>query len=158
METHVKIIFLIAALSAQQGDLEPHNEPSIITALAGTWQCSGKFVRSGRPIASAIRIELGGPARTLLVRHDDRAPNDYHALELWSFGGGTGRATIADGTDMRWFDLVATSTTVTLDRKDAKGAVESFAYKLVDDHLAVEWRHRDATGALVVGDTLDCSR
>lgn len=69
--------------SAAVGPLAPAMQS--LSFFEGRWNCAGKFVRNGKPIAStqAFTVELAG--NWLAMRHDDTHPDIFHALELWGY-------------------------------------------------------------------------
>lgn len=85
----VPSLFLSCAAHAQSA--APNSAPGLNPALepftyfVGHWDCEGEFVAVKKPIAAQITIasDLGGSA--LSFRWDDKPPNRFHALELWSF-------------------------------------------------------------------------
>lgn len=123
----------------------------------GRFECTGRFVRSGRPMAASIEIRRGNDPETFVVTHDDRAPGTYHATELWWLGPDGGRAAIADASGMRSFDVTTGENILALARSDQAGPIERFTYRLAGGGLGVEWWHRDSGGVMSLGDTLSCS-
>ncbi|WP_394830154.1 DoxX family protein [Pendulispora rubella] len=63
--------------------------------FAGDWSCAGQFA-SGRPIESDVHFERTLNGGGLLLRHDDRPPNQYHAVAQWLSGTPTWTATVHD--------------------------------------------------------------
>ena len=82
-------LFLSCAADAQSS--APNSPPGLnsglesFTYFVGHWNCDGEFVAVKKPIAAQIAVasDLGGSA--LSFRWDDKPPNRFHALELWSF-------------------------------------------------------------------------
>jgi hypothetical protein len=72
----------LAAQSASQ-EFKPELEP--LAYFRGAWSCEGHFFQGNRSIAADMTYtsELGGT--WLMHRHDDRPPNQFHALELWGY-------------------------------------------------------------------------
>ena len=152
------MLFVAAVLTVPQTPLSSGGPTELQDAIVGRWTCSGRFVRSGRPIASTIEIKASGVDGTLLVHHVDRPPDNYRSIELWSPGDVKGQATIADKSGMRWFNVSRLAGALVLDRSDTAGPIERFAYTIVGGNLKVDWSHRDRAGLLVAGDTLLCSQ
>jgi hypothetical protein len=58
--------------------------------FTGHWHCTGAFA-SGKPIASSATFTPDLENHWLQYRHDDEAPNRYHALSLWGIDTHTNR-------------------------------------------------------------------
>jgi hypothetical protein len=58
--------------------------------MTGNWSCSGTFKASGKPISSDLRIEPILQNAWLSLAQDDRPPNQYHALALWTWSSDAG--------------------------------------------------------------------
>jgi hypothetical protein len=92
-------LLLAAIVLASPGSATPYSPPvagSVPTAaaadslkplhfFAGRWACAGEFPRTGRHIASEERFAPDLMGRWLVMRHDDRPPFAYHALEAWGY-------------------------------------------------------------------------
>jgi hypothetical protein len=142
----------LASVVAQQAPA------AVPAALVGRWDCAGRFVRSGKPIAATVMVSAGENPDTLLITHRDKPPTSYRADELWVLGAGA-RAAIADASGMRWFDVDVAPGKVVLARGDDKGPVEKFVYTLDGNAaLTIDWWHRGAAAELVPGDTITCRR
>lgn len=131
--------------------------------LVGRWTCDGYFVKSGKKIASLVEISRDAPSRALIVRHDDSAPNVYHALELWTSTAGAApfRAAIANESGMRWYvsagwigDRLAWS------RPDGANPEEQFIYILdpAAGTFQIDWLIARNGGTPTLGDRLTCRR
>ncbi len=132
-------------------------------AMAGGWTCDGYFVKSGKKIASALDIRRDAASRALIVRHDDSAPNIYHALEIWTSTKGAPpfRAAIANEGGMRWYVSAGwIGDTLTWSRPDATKPEEQFAYTLdrVAGTLRIDWLIARDGAAPTLGDRLTCRR
>jgi hypothetical protein len=64
---------------ALKAELQP------LSYFVGEWNCEGEFVASKKPIAAHITIAPDLDGSWLSFRWDDKAPNRFHALELWGF-------------------------------------------------------------------------
>jgi len=53
--------------------------------LNGHWACRGKFVRSGKEIASDLVFENALDNSWVLLHQDDKPPFNYHALYEWGW-------------------------------------------------------------------------
>jgi hypothetical protein len=128
----------------------------------GAWHCDGVFPSNGRKISSALTFVWYGKTGSLVKQHDDEAPNEYHAIELWaasskggfqnmiadSFGGV--RVFVSSG----WADEALTWV------NDADQTIkEKFTYSKVNgDAMRVDWAVSRNGAPFVIGDTLTCSR
>ena len=147
---------MVTAAAAEPGPAQG------LAGFAGAWRCEGRFISNGASIASTLTFDWSEAAQALVVRHDDRPPNAYHAVELWSFDKGGGlSATIADGfsgvrrlVSPGWEGDVLTWTRL----QDGRPA-ERFAYRRQGPgKMLVEWSvSRDGT-TFRLGDTLNCER
>jgi hypothetical protein len=166
-ELVVRAIFLLAASAiAVPAQASSNHDAPLLTdgfkALEGEWQCDGHFISSGKPLS---QISFRADARTaaLIVRHDDRPPGQYHALELWTAGNPRQgfRATLVDafgGT--RWFQSPGwDGATLVWTRYDNGKPAEQFAYEIPKPgRLKIDWSVSRENGPMVLGDTLDCAR
>ena len=131
--------------------------------LEGQWSCKGHFISSGKPISSQLKFERDAGTGALIVRHDDRAPGRYHALELWSSGNAQEgmRAAIADAhSGMRWFDSAGwDGSTLTWTRRENDREVEQFAYRMnPGGSLSVDWSVSRGDSPIALGDTITCAK
>src|SRR4029077_3165825 len=85
----ISLIALIAmtVVLSMTGKTDSPLKPAL-SALAyfqGDWSCDGHFFKRDRKIAAdmTFRPDLNGA--WLLLRHDDRPPNQFHAMEFWGF-------------------------------------------------------------------------
>jgi hypothetical protein len=51
----------------------------------GSWECAGKFIRSGAAIEAHQSFEPILDGAFLLFRHDDKPPRKYHAWAEWGW-------------------------------------------------------------------------
>lgn len=74
--------------------------------LVGAWDCAGRFVPSGKPIASTIRFNFDVGGKVLVKHHDDKPPKGYHAIEDWvaKRDGGYAAAIVDGYSGVREFD------------------------------------------------------
>jgi hypothetical protein len=130
--------------------------------LIGRWSCAGAFVTSGKPIASSIAFARDPSTGALIVRHDDTAPNVYHALEIWTAGQGATpfRAAIANSGGMRWFASEGWSgDRIAWSRSEHGAPQERFVYALAPGGgLRVEWWIARGATPFALGDRLQCRR
>jgi hypothetical protein len=64
---------------ALKAELQP------LSFFVGQWNCEGEFAASKKPIAAHIAITTDLDGSWLAFRWDDKAPNRFHALEMWGF-------------------------------------------------------------------------
>lgn len=152
-----------ATASASFATAEAQSNPGNFQSLEGNWNCNGHFIASGKPISSELRFERDAETDTLIVKHDDRSPGRYHALELWSPGSAQQgmRASIADAYNgMRWFESAGwDGVTLTWTRRESDRDVEQFAYRLnATGSLSVDWSARRGDSPMALGDTITCVR
>src|SRR5580698_9308139 len=111
--------------------------------FVGNWSCKGNLTPNGAPMAADMSIQPDARSGALIVRHDDAAPNTYHALEIWMINktGSGARAAISDKySAMRWFESPGwAGSTLTWTRLDNGIAAEQFAYQFKGENLKVEW-------------------
>jgi len=151
----------VAAHSAAAPNPAAGTDP--FKALEGRWQCDGYFVASGKPLSSDLDFSIDPPSGALIVRHDDRPPGAYHALELWSAANARGgfRATIADSYDgSRWFESAGWDGPALIwTRFEGGKAAEQFAYRIIAPNaLQVDWSVSRGNAPLALGDRLNCAR
>lgn len=137
----------------------PNSSP--LRYFVGKWDCNGKFASNGKLISATIIFDWSEATETLLVRHDDRIPSVYHAIEMWGPSkSGELRNSIADAySGIRWFtsDGVAESR-LSWTRKES-GSVERFTYIQKDENtMQVDWLVAKTGGHMVLGDSLICVR
>lgn len=130
--------------------------------LEGEWRCEGHFVSSGKKLSSVIGIHMDAATGALVVRHDDRAPGVYHALEIWAANGGRSgfSAAIDDQhSGMRWLQSPGwQGTSLVWTRYEDGNAAEQFAYRILPSGLLnVDWS-TSADGPMSLGDTLTCTK
>jgi hypothetical protein len=81
------------AILAMPGQPQPKLKPELIslTFFQGVWSCDGKFSKDDRKISSDMTFQPDLEGAWIMVRHDDRPPNRFHAVEFWGFDKTTGR-------------------------------------------------------------------
>ena len=131
--------------------------------LEGRWRCSGHLIATGKPLSSEISFRKDLETGALVVRHDDLAPGQYHALELWTPGTAhqTFRATIADSYNgSRWFSSPGWSGRILVwTRYDHQQPAEQFAYEMEGPGaLKIDWSVARDKAPMTLGDTLRCTR
>lgn len=155
---------LLAFLSAPAfaADPPPSGDPlASFRPLAGSWECHGRFARSGAPIGARLTIAIDEATQSLSLRHDDLPPNAYHAVELWGPASGGGyRAAIADmSSGVRWLTSPGwRDGTLEWERQEGGRPTERFRYTLAGGHgFRVEWFVVDPSGRAILGDGIDCA-
>jgi hypothetical protein len=139
-------------------DAQPSMEP--FRALLGTWQCSGSFAASGKPIAAHISVEEDRPTQSFIVRHDDLPPNAFHDLEVWGPAGSAYRASIADQySGIRWLTSAGWQAGVLDWTRQENGApAERFRYSnATGQGFDLQW-FVFKNGEAHLGDSLSCHR
>lgn len=135
----------------------PSGDP--FAGYSGAWACEGRFVDSGRTVASEVAFESVAPG--LMVKlHRDLPPGQYLSRELWaSAPGGKFSSAIASRGGLRVFDSSGPADgSLTWHRAEQEtGREERFVYALADDRLTIEW-WRSREGELRLGDRLECRR
>ena len=131
--------------------------------FVGHWNCAGRFIANGTEIKSTVTFAYDEATATLMVHHDDLAPNTYHAVELWgpSKAGNEYRNSRGDAySGIRWFTSPGfVGDGLSWTRSDPGGApVERFIYVRKGSSMSIEWWIAKPGAALVLGDTLDCRR
>lgn len=156
------IMSVLAGLAAAQGQPMSALAPDGFDPLIGGWACAGYFVGSGRRIESALAFTRDAGTGALVVRHDDSAPNVYHALEVWTSTRGAApfRAAVANDGGMRWFHAAGwTDGTLTWSRPEEGPPVEQFAYSLQPGgQLQVDWLIARNGAPITLGDRLTCRK
>jgi hypothetical protein len=56
-----------------------------LSFFAGQWNCDGHFTSNNQPISATISASLDLQDSWLSFRWDDKAPSQFHALEMWGF-------------------------------------------------------------------------
>jgi len=56
-----------------------------LSFFEGSWDCNGKFLKNDKKISSDMTFRPDLEGSWLMLRHDDRAPNQFHAVEFWGF-------------------------------------------------------------------------
>lgn len=156
--------FMFAALlsAAVMGEESPAPAVDGFDRLIGEWACDGYFVESGRRIVSALTFTRDATTGALIVRHDDSAPNVYHAMEVWTSTRGIApfRAAVANNGGMRWFHATGwVDGMLTWSRPEGGEPAEQFAYSFQPDgRLQVDWMIARNGAPLTLGDRLSCTK
>jgi hypothetical protein len=130
--------------------------------FTGHWDCAGHFA-NGAAIKSTIAFAWQESTQTLHVQHDDLAPNQYHAVEMWgqSKAAMDYRSTIGDSfSGIRWLTSPGwVGDSLSWTRLDKSRPAERFTYtRKSESHMTVQWFAAKSGGELALGDTLDCTR
>jgi len=132
--------------------------------FSGHWDCAGHFAANRTVIKSTIAFVWQESTQTLHVQHDDLAPNQYHAIEMWGPSKATKeyRSAIGDAySGIRWLTSPGwngDSLSWTRSDKDNKPA-ERFTYvRKSASEMTVEWFVAKPGGEFVLGDSLHCAR
>ena len=155
---------LCAVAAVAGGALVRHAAPPAVPGdeldyVAGTWSCAGTFARTGAPIEAELRAERSLDGRWLVVHHDDRPPNRYHALAEWSHGDAGWVASMQDSSGgSRSFRSAGWQGGTLIWEGEAGAADQRFLYHRRDDAtLEIGYDTRDPAGWQRV-DTLTCRR
>ena len=131
--------------------------------FVGHWDCAGHFAANGAVIKSVIAFAWQESTQTLHIQHDDLAPNQYHAVEMWgaSKAGKDYRSTIGDSNSgIRWLTSPGWSgDSLSWTRSDKNKPAERFTYtRKSESQMTVQWLVAKSSGEFVLGDSLDCIR
>lgn len=129
--------------------------------FGGHWDCAGHFAANGASIKSTIAFAWQESTQTLHVQHDDLAPNQYHAVELWGPAAKEYRNTIGDAySGIRWLTSPGWSgDSLAWTRLDKDKPAERFTdVRKSASQMTVEWFVAKPSGQFVLGDSLDCTR
>ena len=130
----------------------------------GRWNCTGKFVKSGKAINSNEMFTADLDGHWLAMRPDDQPPYTFHALELWGYEKDAKQfngyffdnfSGIRHFTSPGWADnrLVWTDTAST------NGITDRFVFERKDATVyEVTYAMRRDGRTWTVGDTLMCQR
>jgi hypothetical protein len=138
----------------------PADDMAPFRVLVGPWTCAGTFASNGKPIAATVTVVWDEPTASIMVRHDDLAPNRFHALEVWGKAKDGGfRASIADAySGVRWLTSPGwTGGALDWTRAEGGAPVERFRYSDVSAQgFEVEWFVFGKDGQPRLGDSLRC--
>ena len=131
--------------------------------FSGHWDCAGHFASNGAAIKSTIAFAWQESTQTLHVQHDDLAPNQYHAVEIWGPAKAAKeyRSTIGDSySGIRWLTSPGwAGDSLSWTRVEKNKPVERFTYSRKGaSEMTVEWFVAKPSGEFVLGDSLDCTR
>jgi hypothetical protein len=151
-------VLALASLAGAAG-AQAQTAAASLRVFEGRWDCTGAFA-SGKPTAAILSASWDAPAQALVLRHDDKPPGGFHALELWGAHGAAGfRASISDAySGIRWLDSPGwADDRLTWTRTEAGRPAEQFVFSRPrDGTFTVEWSPANKAGVLVPGDTLTC--
>jgi hypothetical protein len=140
-----------------QAPLEP------LAFFVGSWECAGEFTASKKPVAAHLGVSADLEGAWLSLRWDDRAPGQFHALELWGFDAAAKRFVnlIFDnfGGVRRFSSPGWGGSSLVWTAEAASGAVpgERFVFeRKTDRQLTVTWQVRKLGADWTTGDQLTC--
>lgn len=84
------VLSCLACLLSGQTASTPISRLVELNYFLGSWDCAGKFTRSGAAIEAHLEFEPILNRSFLLFRHDDKPPHGYHAWAEWGWDA-TGR-------------------------------------------------------------------
>jgi hypothetical protein len=154
-------VLAVFAAAAPLRAAEPGASP--FEYFSGHWDCAGHFAANGVVIKSSIAFAWQESTQTLHVQHDDLAPNQYHAVEIWgpSKAAKDYRSTIGDSNSgIRWLTSPGwAGDSLSWTRSDKGKPAERFTYtRKSESQMTVEWFLAKPSGEFVLGDSLICSR
>lgn len=92
LHTLAALSLALLAFVAVRAKTPPQSAPtSAATAIqplayfAGNWNCDGHFTSNNQPISATITAKTDLYDSWLSFRWDDKAPSQFHALEMWGF-------------------------------------------------------------------------
>jgi len=138
---------------------EPAADGDGLVYFVGAWQCAGAFA-NGRPIEADLRVDRALDGGWLVIHHDDRPPNKYHALLEWHAGATGWVASVQDSSGgLRSFRSTGwDGAQLVWDRSDAAVADQRLAYHRLDPgRFEVSYAVRARDGWQTV-DRLTCTR
>src|SRR5437016_7895665 len=130
--------------------------------MKGNWTCSGTFPRTGRAITTDVHLESTLQDRWLLLRQDDRPPNQFHALTFWGWSDKqqrfTARLLDSGGGDRLFTSPGWDANILTWSQESAEpAAAQRFVFVRKGETFGYHFDLlRDGAWATV--DTLDCTR
>jgi hypothetical protein len=168
MKTSLIAAVAMSVVLSMNGQTDSPLKPALssLAYFQGGWSCDGHFFKVDRKISADLTFRSDLNGAWLVLRHDDRPPNQFHAMEFWGFDEAAKQyvAVITDsGGGLRWF----TSPGWTEDRLVWTGDNLSFRQNATQRFTFVKKNAREfvMTYAAVRGegewtsvDTLTCSR
>jgi hypothetical protein len=131
--------------------------------FGGNWSCHGEFPGNGRTIASAERFTPELLGHWLTMRHVDRPPFGFQAVEMWRYDAASKRFdnyVFDDASGIRHYTSPGwdgSRLTWTLDSKG--GQSDRFVFERKDaGHYQVDYARAVQEGNWVVVDTLQCDQ
>lgn len=91
MILHVTVIVTAVAMIIEKPPSGLKPELAGLSFFEGSWDCNGKFLKNDKKISSDMTFQPDLEGAWLMLRHDDRAPNQFHAVESWGFDKTTNR-------------------------------------------------------------------
>jgi hypothetical protein len=132
--------------------------------FAGVWICAGKFAKDGKSIDSQETFTATLDGQWLEMRHEDRPPYHFDALELWGYDQGSRQFTayVFDNvpgarhfSSSGWLDGRFTWT----DTEPAQGVTDRFVFQRKDQgSYKVTYAITRDGKTWSTGDTLLCRR
>lgn len=128
------------ALVAPQTEAKLVKEVEPLRFFLGSWHGEGKFA-NGKPIQAGVTFKADLDGQWVAYRHDDVAPNVYHASTMWGFDPDTKalRAVTFDNfggqwsfASPGWVDGSMTWTNET--KKNGQTSLSHFIFRRVDEN------------------------
>jgi hypothetical protein len=112
---------------------QPAPAPDGFGYFLGAWQCTGTFA-NGKPIEAELRADMALDGSWLVIHHDDRPPNHYHALVEWYRGPSGWVASVQDASGgLRSFRSTGwEGAQLVWNRSDTAIADQRFIYRRID--------------------------
>jgi len=76
--------FVTVSLNAQNTNSKKSASKDLISNFEGSWSCQGAFTKDGRPLEADIEATPILDGKALKYEHEDRPPNSFHGVGLWS--------------------------------------------------------------------------
>lgn len=134
-----------------------------LAPFEGRWRCEGRFITSGKPISSELKMATDPQSGVFIVHHDDTAPMAYHSVEVWT--ADPNALSFHSAVNDRFSGLRVFQAPelrdgmLTFSRSDGGVPKEEFRYALKGTGLLqVDWSIARAGQPLRLGDTLTCKR
>lgn len=155
---------VVAQTSSTNSSEKLQSQLALFDGWLGQWRCEGKFIKSGKPISSTLRLSSALQGRWIEMQQDDLPPNRFHALEYWGYDEKAGKftATVFDNFNAtsRVFEAKPITNGMLTWNRDITGgpaSAEQFLFDNADSKLKITYQVMK-DGSWAVGDVLTCSR